>query len=131
MVEKSNRDTEVNTGIVPERADIVPRITAIAGPGAGRAVAMTRAIATAGGHSTNDLVLDDARVSGVHLELRRVEDRVHVRDAGSTNGTWFGRHRVTDVELAVGAELTVGDTLLRIETDDSTTRAALSPSSSF
>src|SRR3954451_6852235 len=132
MVEKSNRgDTVVNAGIMPERANVVPRITAISGPGAGRAVAMTRAIATVGRHSTNDLVLDDARVSGVHLELRRVDDRVHLRDAGSSNGTWLGVHRITDAELAIGAEVTVGDTVLRVETDDTAARAATSSENSF
>jgi DNA-binding NtrC family response regulator len=129
---KRNRgDTEVITGFTPERGNVVPRITAVSGPGAGRAVAMTRAIATVGRHSTNDLVLEDARVSGVHLELRRVQDRVHVRDAGSTNGTWLGAHRLTDVELAVGAELLVGDTLLRVERDGSAPRAAISKDLSF
>ncbi len=132
MVEKTNRgDTEVNTGLTPERAAAVPRITAIAGPGAGRATAMTRAVATVGRHSTNDLVLDDARVSGVHLELRRVGDRVHVRDAGSTNGTWLGTHRIADAQLSVGAELLVGDTLLRFDTDDEVAHAAVSPDTSF
>jgi len=132
MVELQKRgDTEVNTGVASVSADLVPRITAISGPGAGRAIAMTRAVATVGRHPTNDLVLDDARVSGVHLELRRAAGRVHVRDAGSTNGTWLGQHRVTDAELTVGAELMVGDTILRVETDATAAPAALSPHESF
>ena len=136
MVEKSNRgDTAVHPGLTTapaaEQGGVVPRITAISGPGAGRALAMTRAMATAGRHATNDLVLDDARVSGVHLDLRRVDDRIHVRDAGSTNGTWLGPHRVTDIELAVGAELVIGDTVLRIEADETAAPAALSADESF
>jgi DNA-binding NtrC family response regulator len=132
MAERTNRgDTAVNTGLVPEGHNVVPRITAVSGPGAGRAVAMARAMATVGRHATNDLVLEDLRVSGVHLELRRVGDRVHVRDAGSTNGTWLGPHRVTDIELAVGAELVVGDTLLRVEADEGVAPVAVSPHDSF
>lgn len=132
MAEKRNHgDTAVNQGLVPDRSSIVPRITAVSGPGAGRALALTRAIATVGRHATNDLVLDDARVSGVHVELRRVGDRVHVRDAGSTNGTWLGPHRMTDVELAVGAELVVGDTVLRVEADDAASPVAVSAHESF
>ena len=107
------------------------RLRAKEGPGKDRALSLTRAIATIGRHSTCDLALPDPRVSGVHLELRRVDDRVHVRDAGSTNGTWLGPHRITDVELAVGAELMVGDTLLRLEMDDTASRAAVSPDQSF
>jgi DNA-binding NtrC family response regulator len=123
--------TEVNTGVPSIRTQVVPRLTAIAGPGKGRALAMTHAIGTAGRHPTNDLVLADPRVSGVHLELRRVGDKIHVRDAGSTNGTWLGPHRVTEIELAAGGELIIGDTTLRIELDDGAAPAAVSPQESF
>jgi DNA-binding NtrC family response regulator len=118
----SRGGTEVNE---VEAAAIhgVPRLTASSGPSAGRGLAMTNALATVGRHPTNDLVLDDPRASGVHLELRRVGDRVHVRDAGSTNGTWIGPHRLVEAELAAGAELTVGGTLLRVDLDDAATPA--------
>jgi DNA-binding NtrC family response regulator len=133
MSEKTIRgDTAVNSALdAPERSHAVPRVVAVSGPGAGRAVAMTRALATVGRHATNDLVIDDKRVSGVHLDLRRVGERIHVRDPGSTNGTWLGPHRITDIELAVGAELVVGDTTLCIEADDNATPAAVSADESF
>jgi DNA-binding NtrC family response regulator len=92
---------------------------------------MAHALATAGRHATNDLVLNDPRVSGVHLELHRVGERIHVRDAGSTNGTWLGPHRVTEIELAPGGELTVGDTLLRVDIDGGASPAAVSSQESF
>src|SRR6185369_168038 len=104
---------------------------AVSGPGAGRSLAMTHALATAGRHSTNDLVLADPGVSGVHFELRRLGERVHVRDAGSTNGTWLGPHKITEAELASGAEITVGGTLLRLDLDGGAVPAALSPEESF
>jgi len=78
-------------------------------------LAMTHALATVGRHPSNDLVLDDPRTSGVHLELRRVGHRIHVRDPGSTNGTWIGPHRVIDAELAPGAEIEIGANVLRVE----------------
>jgi len=111
----------------------VPRVSAVAGPGAGPALAMARVVATVGRHPTNDLVLADRQVSGVHLELHRVGagDRVRVRDAGSTNGTWIGPHRVTEAELAPGAELTVGGTLLRFDIDGAATTASVDPAESF
>src|SRR4029077_6417338 len=98
--------TQANEVEAPAVAGI-PRLTAVNGVSAGRGLAMTSALATVGRHPTNDLVLDDPRASGVHLELQRVGDRVHVRDAGSTNGTWIGPHRIVEAELAAGAELTV------------------------
>lgn len=132
MVEHgAHNDTVVNKGYNPETTQLVPRITAVSGPGAGRALAMARVTATVGRHATNDLVLDDPRVSGVHLEFRRGERGVHVRDAGSTNGTWLGPHRITEIDLAIGGEITVGDTVLRIDQDDTAIPAGVSASGAF
>src|SRR5687767_5424102 len=99
MVDERPDATEVNRGLDRPTSSAVPRLTAISGPAAGRAVAIARATATVGRHSTNDLVLEDPQVSGVHLELRREGDRLKVRDAGSTNGTWLGPYRLTEIEL--------------------------------
>src|SRR5262245_55533938 len=119
-------ETELNAAVQPTTTTTVPRLTIISGPGSGRAFAMASQLATAGRHATNDLVIDDPRVSGVHLQLRRVGDRVHVRDAGSTNGTWLGRHRITEIELAAGAEIQLGGSAIRIEVDDDATASPLS-----
>jgi DNA-binding NtrC family response regulator len=121
----------VNAGIAPAIASAIPRLTAVSGPGAGRALAMAKTLATVGRHATNDLVLADPRVSGVHLEVRRTADRVHVRDAGSTNGTWMGAHRITEIELAAGGELTIGSTLLRLDIDEGASAAAVSAREAF
>lgn len=123
--------TEVSRAIPARGSAQVPRLVAVAGPASGRALAMSSSLATVGRHPTNDLVLPDPRVSGVHLELRREADRVHVRDAGSTNGTWLGPHRVREVELAPGGEVLVGGTTLRVERDDDAQTAAVSPQTSF
>src|SRR5262245_32038743 len=129
--EHTRGETEVNTGVAVPLATGVPRLSAVSGPAAGRTLAMANALATAGRHATNDLVLGDPRISGVHLERHRVGERIHVRDAGSTNGTWLGPHRVTEIELAPGGELTVGDTLLRVDIDGGASPAALSVQESF
>jgi DNA-binding NtrC family response regulator len=129
--DESRGATEVHTGVTARPFQAVPRLTAVSGPGAGRALAMASSRATVGRHQTNDLVLDDARVSGVHLELRRVGDRVHARDAGSTNGTWLGPHRAIEIELAPGGELMIGSTLLRLDIDEGAAPATLSTSGSF
>jgi len=132
MTEKPVLDrTEVSEASPSPAGDRVPRVTAIAGPGAGRAVAVSRAVATVGRHATNDLVLTDPRVSGVHLELGRIGERLRVRDGGSTNGTWVGGWRVGEIELGPGAELTVGDTLLRIDLDASGTASVIRRIDSF
>src|SRR6188474_663463 len=94
---------------------VVGRVVVVDGASRGAAMALVRAQATVGRHPTNDLVLVDPRVSAVHLELtRRPGGHVLVRDAGSTNGSWLGDHRLVEAELAPGAMLRVGETLLAI-----------------
>ncbi len=122
--------TEINPVHVT-RSEAVPKLVAVTGPSAGRAFAVTRATATVGRHSTNDFVVEDTRVSGTHLELTRVGERVRVRDVGSTNGTWLGHHRVTDIELSLGGELTIGDSLVRLEVDKDAVAPAPAQRESF
>jgi len=120
--------TEVQERDARPASEAVARLVVIDGPNRGGALALVRANATIGRHPTNDLVLSDALVSSVHLEVsRRAEGRVFVKDAGSTNGSWIGDQRVIEMELAPGATVRVGDTILRVETDE---HAALVPSTS-
>ncbi|MBX3227272.1 MAG: sigma 54-dependent Fis family transcriptional regulator [Labilithrix sp.] len=109
--------TIANPPVVP-RTTAVPKLIAVTGPSKGASFAVVRSSTTVGRHPTNDFVVDDPRVSAAHLELTRNDDRVRVRDVGSTNGTWLGAHRVADVELAIGGEITIGDTLLRVDVED-------------
>lgn len=59
-----------------------------------------------------DLVLDDKKVSAVHVELVATERGVRIRDVGSRNGTFLGDTRVGEVYLLKPTVLTVGDTRL-------------------
>src|SRR4051812_6688111 len=130
MSDKIRGGTEANPAPI-SRTAAVPKLVAVTGPSAGRAFAVTRATSTVGRHPTNDFVVDDPRVSGAHIELSRNAGRVRVRDLESLNGTWLGNHRVVDIELAQGAELTIGDSVLRLDTDESASPAALGDSETF
>lgn len=130
MSEQIRGGTEANPVPVSRMAS-VPKLVAVTGPSAGRAFAVTRATSTVGRHPTNDFVVDDPRVSGAHLELSRSGGRVRVRDLDSLNGTWLGKNRVVDIELAQGAELTIGDSLLRLDTDESASPLPLGESEMF
>ena len=123
--------TEAMASVRTTAARGVPRVSATHGPAQGSAFALTQSLATVGRHETNDLVLADPGVSGVHLELTRDGERVHVRDAGSTNGTWLGGHRIVEAVLAPGAELVVGGTTLRFDIDGAAAPAAQSDRTSF
>jgi len=62
-----------------------------------------------------DLVIDDPSVSAAHFELELTEDRVILRDLGSTNGTWIYGVRVREVELAYGARFAAGAVVVVLE----------------
>src|SRR5258706_7297401 len=111
--------TEVQKRPVVPGSETVARLVVIDGPNRGAALALVRAQATVGRHPTNDLVLSDPSVSSVHLEIvRRAGGHVLIRDAGSTNGSWIGDHRILEIELGPGATMRVGDSILRVESDE-------------
>lgn len=97
----------------------VPRLVVVQGPSSGAKLVLTRSRANVGRQSTNDLVLDDSRVSAAHLELERREGgRLLVRDLGSTNGTWLGTHRIIEAEIGPGALLRVGESTIQVDIDE-------------
>jgi DNA-binding NtrC family response regulator len=59
-----------------------------------------------------DLVLDDKKVSAVHMELVATERGVRVRDLGSRNGTFVGDTRIGEVYLTKNTTITCGETVL-------------------
>src|SRR6185503_12418278 len=59
-----------------------------------------------------DLVLDDKKVSAVHMELVATERGVRVRDLGSRNGTFVGDTRIGEVYLTKNTVITCGETVL-------------------
>ena len=65
-------------------------------------------VTTVGRHPESDIVLDDITVSRRHSEVRLVNGRYVVSDAGSLNGTYVNQHRVDSAVLEQGDELQVG-----------------------
>jgi len=130
----SSESTIEEAKIVGASVTGVPKISVVSGPSVGRAFAMSGQMATIGRHPTNDLVVDDRRVSGVHLELSRDPsdgNRVRIRDAGSTNGTWLGAHRISEIALSSGGELAIGDSRLRLDIDPNLSPETVSAHDSF
>ena len=62
-----------------------------------------------------DLVLDDKKVSAVHMELVATERGVRVRDLGSRNGTFVGDTRIGAVYVTKAGFITCGDTILEFQ----------------
>lgn len=67
----------------------------------------------------NDIVLPDPQkgVSRVHAELRFENGRYVILDLQSQNGTWVNGRRVERGEVAVGAEIALGEYRLTLQND--------------
>jgi hypothetical protein len=70
------------------------------------------AIGTAPG---NDLELRDSTVSRHHCAIRVDPGGFHLRDLGSTNGTWVGGLRIEDAYIENGTVLRLGATRVRFD----------------
>jgi DNA-binding NtrC family response regulator len=92
------------------------RLRVLAGPDKGERVDLSLDLVRVGTGDDNDLVLSDPKVSRRHVELRRVDDRLQLRDLGSTNGCWVGGAQVTEGYLEPGQAFRVGETDLVVET---------------
>ena len=68
---------------------------------------------TIGRASCNHVVIDYRRVSRIHAVLTRYGAFVHIRDLGSTNGTFVNGERVASQMLAHGDTIEIGDVKLR------------------
>jgi two-component system, NtrC family, response regulator GlrR len=71
-------------------------------------VVVTDGKAQVGSGEGNTLVIDDPTVSRFHCELRIEDNRVMVRDLGSTNGTFIDGVRIRDGYLKDGSRLKLG-----------------------
>jgi hypothetical protein len=61
------------------------------------------------------VVVDDPSASRVHCRLLARDGKVFLTDAGSRWGTFVNGQRVADCELRPGDEITIGETVLRLE----------------
>ncbi|MFL6099353.1 MAG: FhaA domain-containing protein [Actinomycetales bacterium] len=82
----------------------------------GHAYPLLGALTIVGRGSDVDIVIDDPGVSRRHAEIRVTTDGprlvAHVRDLGSTNGTFIDGNRVTGAVLTDGNGITMGRTRL-------------------
>jgi adenylate cyclase len=63
----------------------------------------------------NDIVLQDASVSGHHARIEQRGPQVFLVDMNSSNGTLVNGQRVQQAQLTGGETIRLGDTHLRIE----------------
>jgi DNA-binding NtrC family response regulator len=70
---------------------------------------------TIGKDSSNDLPLNERYVSSRHLKVTRHDNRFHIVDQQSTNGTWVGSIKVFEAEIPLFSTVRLGDTELVFE----------------
>jgi pSer/pThr/pTyr-binding forkhead associated (FHA) protein len=66
------------------------------------------------GRTEGDLILADMRCSSTHAEILFDGAEVKLRDLGSSNGTWLGQERITDLIWQPGVVLEIGSHKLEL-----------------
>jgi Nif-specific regulatory protein len=96
-----------------------PRLLVIAGPAKDSTIPLTEGEATLGRDPTNAVAVADVSVSRKHCRLRRDEDdRFHIKDLDSRNGTLVNGLAVKEQWLRHGDEIATGDSVFLFLTED-------------
>jgi transcriptional regulator with GAF, ATPase, and Fis domain len=100
------------------------RLEVIAGPDSGCSAvfAAPRIVIGRGG---GDLVLNDRKVSALHVEIRLEDQGYRLRDLGSTNGTFVRGMRVVEVFIDPGTVIALGESGVRFTPLPDTVELAL------
>lgn len=70
------------------------------------------------GRGKVDLIIPDKEVSRKHLAVEVREDKIFLRDMGSTNGTFVNNERISITEISDQSDFRVGQTTLMLITTD-------------
>jgi DNA-binding NtrC family response regulator len=99
-------------------------VETVAGEGARREILLEDDCFRIGSHESNDLVLDDPRVSRFHCRIERAAAGWTLTDDGSLNGTYLSgiRVRIADLKMPEST-LLLGGSTLRVRELPSTARA--------
>jgi serine/threonine protein kinase len=67
-----------------------------------------------------DILVTDPMLSRRHVELTATPQGLHVRDLGSSNGSFINERPITEADLRLGDQLRAGCTLLTFERESAT-----------
>jgi predicted component of type VI protein secretion system len=85
----------------------------------GPPISMDRPIIFVGRHADCDVRIDSKKISRRHCCIIQLEDRLVIRDLGSTNGVYCNGERVEEAELRVQDEVQIGNLRYKIVVSDS------------
>lgn len=101
------------------------------GPDAGKTVEFDKQRFYIGRSEACDLTLNDPAASGNHVEIDAVEGAFILRDLNSTNGTYLGETRVSEIYLHPGCRFRMGSTIISFHTSGDIVRIPLSKENRF
>jgi DNA-binding NtrC family response regulator len=93
-------------------------LTVTAGPDRGKKAGLRQGTIVVGTDPQCDLVLSDPAVSRQQFEIQTTPEGFLLRDAGSTNGTFIDRLRVTEAVLPPGTRIQIGRTQIKFAPRD-------------
>lgn len=89
-------------------------LVALDGPMTGQRIPLTTQL-EAGRESTGINLGYDAQASRRHATLSPTPNGVHVKDLGSTNGTYLNGQRIPEANAPIGSVIKIGSTSFRVE----------------
>ena len=107
------------------------RFIVIRGPDRGESLVLGQSGITVGSGSASEIRLSDPTVSRRHLSVTPADSGVVVRDLGSTNGSFVGGARFQELLLGFGAEIQIGQTVLKYVPDEEHVDVAPTASEKF
>ena len=92
-----------------------PHLIIFSGNNSGRRHKLRRGITTIGRSPSNDISVNDDRISRVHCSIEWMDDTITIEDKGSTNGTFVDSCRVSQTILSPGVTFQLGHSMMKIE----------------
>lgn len=111
IVDSSIRD-ETNAIQSQNKSKPSPSQNAVSSPillfGEDKEIKLTSSVITIGRRKSNDIVIDDMRISRTHAQIRHVPEGYMVFDAGSSGGTFINGTRIAQQLLRSGDVISLG-----------------------
>jgi hypothetical protein len=76
--------------------------------GDNKEIRISSSVISIGRRNTNDIVIDDMRISRLHAQIRMVPDGYMIFDTGSTGGTFVNSARISQQLLKTGDVISLG-----------------------
>ena len=105
---ESSKDKTNSVRTYPKKEDACSQACPILLFGDEKEIRINTSVVTIGRRETNDIVIDDMRISRVHAQIRHVSDGYMIFDAGSTGGTFINSTRITQQLLKTGDVISLG-----------------------